>query len=112
MPNGYTHITEKRKRGKASHCQMVTPTKLRNKKEVKEHISKWLHPYNGDAKKRENITLPNGYTHITEKRKRGNTSHCQMVTPTKLRNEKEGKHHFAKWLHAHISLLSYVDVTI
>jgi hypothetical protein len=64
--------------GKASHCQMVTPTKLRNEKEGKHHIAKWLHPYNCEAKKKENITLPNGYTHIPKKRKRGNTSHCQI----------------------------------
>jgi hypothetical protein len=53
---------------------MVTSTKLRSEKEGKHHIAKWLHPHNWEAKKRESITLPNGYIHITEKRKRGKTS--------------------------------------
>jgi hypothetical protein len=61
---------------------MVTPTYLGSEKEGKHHIAKWLHPHTWEAKKRENITLPNGFIHITEKRKRGKTSHCQMVTPT------------------------------
>jgi hypothetical protein len=45
--------------------------------------------------------LPNGYTHIPKKRKRGNTSHCQI-----------GCNHLAMWCFPSFSFLSCVGVTI